>query len=117
MDGNFQRIIREYDERLARVVKVCQYLKLSYFEQLRSCPWKHKRNASKTGSNKKYNESEGKLMDANKQLEEIKAQWLRSGPEYLQVRLTDEQPMKLFLNVRPRIYRNTKQWMKTAGRH
>ncbi|KAI9322268.1 Muniscin C-terminal mu homology domain-containing protein [Dichotomocladium elegans] len=59
MDANLQRISRDYEDRLTRLNK-------------------HKNKPKKTS------ETETKITDITRSLEECKAQWLQVGPEYIQ---------------------------------
>ncbi|KAG0168241.1 hypothetical protein DFQ30_005022 [Apophysomyces sp. BC1015] len=65
MDITFQKIAKDYDERHVKVVK-------------------HKKNAEKATTKQKQGESEAKLGDSSKALEQTKMDWHRRGPEYLQ---------------------------------
>ncbi|KAF7721186.1 hypothetical protein EC973_005133 [Apophysomyces ossiformis] len=64
MDITFQKIAKDYDERQMKVVK-------------------HKKNAEKATTKQKQGESEAKLGEANKVLEQTKMEWYSRGPEYL----------------------------------
>ena len=65
MDAALQRLSRDYEERSVRLNK-------------------HKKAASKPGSSAQ--KAELKLADSTKGLDEVKNQWMKTGPDYIQVR-------------------------------
>ncbi|KAI9020661.1 Muniscin C-terminal mu homology domain-containing protein [Phycomyces nitens] len=60
MDSHFQKIARDYDERQLKMTK-------------------HKKTAEKT----KKPEAEAKLAESTRAIEDIRAEWLRSGRDYV----------------------------------
>ncbi|KAI7859679.1 Muniscin C-terminal mu homology domain-containing protein [Circinella umbellata] len=70
MDATLQRLSRDYEERSIRLNK-------------------HKKAASKSGPNAQ--KAELKLVDSTKGLDQIKNQWVKTGPDYIQKHQTVDE--------------------------
>ncbi|KAG2224233.1 hypothetical protein INT45_000262 [Circinella minor] len=70
MDATLQRLSRDYEERLMRLNK-------------------HKKAASKSGPNAQ--KAELKVVDSTKGLDQIKNQWIKTGPDYIQKHQTVDE--------------------------